>query len=95
MLRPEQLQIKLAAGDADTAARVLEVQYLGHDALARLRVDDASAPVLLARIPGELRLKVGQAVWIEVTSAGRAWPATGEPAPVGDDPHPPENAGRR
>ena len=29
MLRPEQLQIKLAAGDADTAARVLEVQYLG------------------------------------------------------------------
>jgi iron(III) transport system ATP-binding protein len=95
MLRPEQLQIKLAAGDADTAARVLEVQYLGHDALAHLRVDDASAPVLLARIPGQLRLEAGQAVWIEVTSAGRAWPATGERAPVGDDPHPPENAGRR
>ncbi|MFZ1993319.1 MAG: ABC transporter ATP-binding protein, partial [Solirubrobacteraceae bacterium] len=77
MLRPEQLQIKLVAGRAGTAARVLEVQYLGHDALARLRVNDASAPVLLARIPGELRLDPGQAVWIEVTSAGRAWPATG------------------
>ena len=76
MLRPEQLQIKLVAGDADTAARVLEVQYLGHDALAHLRVDDASAPVLLARIPGELRLEPGQAVWIEVTSAGHAWPAS-------------------
>ncbi|HEY6522224.1 MAG TPA: ABC transporter ATP-binding protein [Solirubrobacteraceae bacterium] len=79
MLRPEQLGVRLAAGNAgkaDTAARVLEVQYLGHDALAHLRVDDASAPVLLARIPGELRLEAGQAVWIEVTSAGRAWPAS-------------------
>jgi iron(III) transport system ATP-binding protein len=76
MLRPEQLQIKLVAGGADIAARVLEVQYLGHDALAHLRVDDASAPVLLARIPGELRLEAGQSVWIEVTSAGRAWPAS-------------------
>jgi iron(III) transport system ATP-binding protein len=76
MLRPEQLQIKLVAGGADTAARVLEVQYLGHDALAHLRVDDAAAPVLLARIPGDLRLEPGQAVWIEVTSAGRAWPAS-------------------
>jgi iron(III) transport system ATP-binding protein len=77
MLRPEQLEVKLVAGDGDgnTAARVLEVQYLGHDALAHLRVDDVSAPVLLARIPGELRLEPGQAVWIEVTSAGRAWPA--------------------
>ncbi|HEX3975796.1 MAG TPA: ABC transporter ATP-binding protein [Solirubrobacteraceae bacterium] len=88
MLRPEQLQIKLVAGDADTAARILEVQYLGHDALAHLRVDDSSAPVLLARIPGELRLEAGQAVWIAVTSAGRAWPARTEPAPApgGDDP---------
>jgi iron(III) transport system ATP-binding protein len=76
MLRPEQLQIKLVAGGADTAARVLEVQYLGHDALAHLRVDDAAAPVLLARIPGDLRLEPGQSVWIEVTSAGRAWPAS-------------------
>jgi iron(III) transport system ATP-binding protein len=94
MLRPEQLQIKLAAGDADTAARVLEVQYLGHDALAHLRVDDASAPVLLARIPGELRLEAGQTVWIAVTSAGRAWPERTEHE-RGDDPAPPGTAARR
>ena len=75
MLRPEQLRITLVAGDARTTARVLEVQYLGHDALAHLRLDDASAPVLLARIPGELSLQAGQAVWIDVTGAGRAWPA--------------------
>ena len=92
MLRPEQLQIKLVAGDADTAARVLEVQYLGHDALAQLRVDEASAPVLLARIPGELRLEPGQAVWIEVTSAGRAWPVAADGAPAGGHPGTP---GRR
>jgi iron(III) transport system ATP-binding protein len=89
MLRPEQLQIKLVAGDADIAARVLEVQYLGHDALAHLRVDDATAPVLLARIPGELRLQPGQAVWIAVTSAGRAWPARTGGAAEGDDPRTP------
>jgi iron(III) transport system ATP-binding protein len=86
MLRPEQLQIKLVAGDGDTAARVLEVQYLGHDALAHLRVDGAPAPVLLARIPGELRLEPGQAVWIEVTSAGRAWPVAAEAAGGGGHP---------
>jgi iron(III) transport system ATP-binding protein len=86
MLRPEQLEIKLVAGDGDgdTAARVLEVQYLGHDAIAHLRVDDVSAPVVLARIPGELRLEPGQAVWIKVTSAGRAWPAAAEHAGADD-----------
>jgi iron(III) transport system ATP-binding protein len=76
MLRPEQLEVKLVGARAETTARVLEVQYLGHDALAHLRVDDASAPVLLARIPGQLRLEPGQAVWVEVTSPGRAWPAS-------------------
>ncbi|MGH2895431.1 MAG: ABC transporter ATP-binding protein, partial [Solirubrobacteraceae bacterium] len=92
MLRPEQLEIKLVAGDGDTAAQVLEVQYLGHDALAHLHLDDTSAPVLLARIPGELWLEPGQAVWIEVTSAGRAWPAADADGPAGDGPRPPRLA---
>jgi iron(III) transport system ATP-binding protein len=76
MLRPEQLEVRLAAsGATETAARVLEVQYLGHDALAHVRVEQHGTPVLLARIPGELRLEPGQAVWIAVTGPGRAWPA--------------------
>jgi ABC-type sugar transport system ATPase subunit len=78
MLRPEQLEVRLTAGTAgtaETAARVLEVQYLGHDALAHVRVEEDGTPVLLARIPGELRLEPGQAVWIAVTGPGRAWPA--------------------
>ena len=78
MLRPEQLEVRLTAGAAaaQTAARVLEVQYLGHDALAHVRVEQDGTPVLLARIPGELRLEPGQAVWIAVTGPGRAWPAS-------------------
>jgi iron(III) transport system ATP-binding protein len=76
MLRPEQLEIRLTAGAAQTAASVLEVQYLGHDALAHVRVEQDGIPVLLARIPGELRLEPGQAVWIAVTGPGRAWPAS-------------------
>ncbi len=75
MLRPEQLTLGLAAGAGGTEARVVEVQYHGHDALARLRVASDGAPVLLARIPGELVLEPGQAVWIGVTGPGRAWPA--------------------
>jgi iron(III) transport system ATP-binding protein len=75
MLRPEQLEIRLVPDDTKTEARVVEVQYLGHDALAHVRVADPVAPLLLARIPGELQLEPGQAVWIGVTSAGRAWPA--------------------
>ena len=74
MLRPEQLTLALAAGNSHTEARVLEVQYHGHDALARLRIGDDGTPVLLARIPGALVLEPGQAVWIGVTGPGRAWP---------------------
>ena len=66
MLRPEQLELRLAArgADTDTAAEVLEVQYLGHDALAHLRVhgdgevgvDRGERPgTRLARAPGECR----------------------------------------
>jgi iron(III) transport system ATP-binding protein len=80
MLRPEQLELRLVAGAADTAAQVLEVQYLGHDALAHLRVDGngdvGGCRVLLARIPGELTLEPGQSVWIAVSGPGRAWPAS-------------------
>ena len=74
LLRPEQLQISLGPGESGTAAEVVEVQYHGHDALAHLRINGDSAPMLLARIPGELELEPGQPVWVAVTSAGRAWP---------------------
>jgi iron(III) transport system ATP-binding protein len=74
LLRPEQLLVSLSERAATTPAVVVEVQYHGHDALAHLRVDHADAPVLLARIPGELELEPGQPVWIEVAGFGIIWP---------------------
>jgi iron(III) transport system ATP-binding protein len=75
LLRPEQLVLSLAESSQGTAASVVEVQYQGHDALAHLRVGERGERPLLARIPGELELEVGQPVWIEVVGHGRAWPA--------------------
>ncbi|HEY8626435.1 MAG TPA: ABC transporter ATP-binding protein [Solirubrobacteraceae bacterium] len=74
LLRPEQLVIRLSAAEQATPATVVEVQYQGHDALAHLRLSGASEQPLLARIPGDLELEPGQAVWIEVTGPGRVWP---------------------
>jgi iron(III) transport system ATP-binding protein len=73
LLRPEQLRVSLTEHDATTPAVVVEVQYYGHDALAHLRVDHSDVPVLLARIPGDLELEPGQAVWIEVAGLGIVW----------------------
>jgi iron(III) transport system ATP-binding protein len=74
LLRPEQLALRSAPGPRLTAASVVEVRYHGHDALARVCLHAAApAPVLLARIPGERAPAPGQAVWIEVLGAGRAW----------------------
>jgi iron(III) transport system ATP-binding protein len=74
LLRPEQLVIRLSATELGTPAAVIEVQYQGHDALAHVRVSGSDSQALLARIPGELELEPGQAVWIEVIGLGRAWP---------------------
>jgi iron(III) transport system ATP-binding protein len=74
LLRPEQLVVRLSATEQATPATVVEVEYQGHDALARLRLTGGSEQPLLARIPGELELEAGQAVWIDVAGPGRAWP---------------------
>jgi iron(III) transport system ATP-binding protein len=62
LLRPEQLVVSAATSESATRATVLEVQYHGHDAMARLDIGAVSGPPLLARIPGALRLEPGQAV---------------------------------
>jgi iron(III) transport system ATP-binding protein len=74
LLRPEQLVIRLGATEQATPAAVVEVQYQGHDSLARVRLSEREEQDLLARIPGELELEAGQRVWIEVIGVGRAWP---------------------
>jgi iron(III) transport system ATP-binding protein len=76
LLRPEQLVVSVVATDSATPARVIEVQYHGHDAMAQLQMEAVTGQPLLARIPGELRLKPGQSVWVKVSGRGRAWPET-------------------
>jgi iron(III) transport system ATP-binding protein len=85
LVRPEQLVLRLTPSpDPAPRGTVIEVQYHGHDALARVRLiapeipgheRDVESRPLLARIPGALELEAGQEVWIEVSGPARAWPA--------------------
>jgi iron(III) transport system ATP-binding protein len=79
LLRPEQLVVSVRATDSATPGMVIEVQYHGHDAMARLQVEAVAGPPLLARIPGDLRLEPGQPVWITVSGQARAWPELHSP----------------
>ena len=74
MLRPEQLEVHLDDPGASTPAEVVELQYYGHDALARVRLS-AGGDVLLVRVSGELEIERGQRVWVKVLGSGTAWPA--------------------
>jgi iron(III) transport system ATP-binding protein len=89
LLRPEQLLLYRQPVERAPRGAVIEVQYHGHDALARVRLrgdEDRgtppghAGPILLARVPGDLELEPGQEVWIEVTGPGRAW---SDPPPDG------------
>ncbi len=73
LVRPEQLTLHLQAQPGAAQAAVAEVQYHGYDALARVRL--AAGEMVLARIPGDLRLAAGQQVWVAVAGAAHAWPA--------------------
>jgi iron(III) transport system ATP-binding protein len=74
MLRPEQLMLRPEPRDGLTEAVLAEVEYYGHDALARIRLSAGDGQLLLARIPGALALEPGQTVWVEVDGLARAWP---------------------
>jgi iron(III) transport system ATP-binding protein len=73
LLRPEQLVLHPDEHAGGAAAEIVEVQYQGHDALARLRLSDNGRETLLARVPGDIVLAPGQRVWVEVVGFGRAW----------------------
>ncbi len=75
LLRPEQLVVRVAADGASAHGAVSDVEYHGHDALARIDLVDTPGEHVLARVPGDLTLTIGENVWIEVTGAGLVWPA--------------------
>jgi ABC-type sugar transport system ATPase subunit len=73
-VRPEAVRV-LEAAPADTAApraRVLHVEYLGHETLAHLALADATAagvPALVARLADGRRLAPGDAVSFAIAPA--------------------------
>jgi iron(III) transport system ATP-binding protein len=77
LLRPEQLLVHIRPRAGATRAVVQALEYQGHDALARLLPDGPGGGPLIARIPGELEVTVGEPVWLEIVGPGRAWPRAG------------------
>jgi iron(III) transport system ATP-binding protein len=79
LLRPEQLLLHDAPIDGAARATVVDVQYHGHDALVSISLDLPAQERLVARVPGEQELILGQSVWVRVAGRGRAWPIEGGP----------------
>jgi iron(III) transport system ATP-binding protein len=73
LLRPEQLAVHFEDPGGAVLGEVVEVEYYGHDALARVRLPGQEQD-LLARLSGEIEIERGQRVWIRVVGAGTAWP---------------------
>jgi iron(III) transport system ATP-binding protein len=85
MLRPEQLNVRLAA---DGAAIVERVHYFGHDRLLNL-VWPGSGLRVHARVPGQLDCETGERVDIVVDGGALAFPTTAVNDTVRDSwPHP-------
>jgi iron(III) transport system ATP-binding protein len=71
MVRPEQLVIAAAGGDAP--CEVVDQEFYGHDAIVRLRVvDDNDAP-LVVRIRGDADFARGAKVTVKVVGPVTAW----------------------
>jgi iron(III) transport system ATP-binding protein len=75
LLRPEQLLVRTAEDAGATHGAVTDVEYHGHDALARIDLADTPGEHVLARVPGDLALVIGENVCVQVTGAGLVWPA--------------------
>ncbi len=73
LIRPEQLVLHREAIDHAASAIVFEIQYHGHDALARVRLEGNGGHALVARVPGALDLSPGDQVWIGVVGPGIVW----------------------
>ena len=72
LLRPEQLSVHLAPATSAAPATVDDVTFFGHDALARVHLDEADETVLV-RVGGDVPLRAGQHVWVTVTGTARVF----------------------
>ncbi|HEX6688510.1 MAG TPA: ABC transporter ATP-binding protein [Solirubrobacterales bacterium] len=77
MLRPEQIVCQesgSAAGAEMARGRVLSIAFYGHDATARIALDDPDQPEIVARAAGHLLPRVGKEVAIGVEGTALAYP---------------------
>jgi iron(III) transport system ATP-binding protein len=92
LVRPEQLRVVAGSGSGPgergerrgVAARVVEVDFHGHDAVVRVVVDAGAASPLIARVAGEVSLAAGAPVTLTVDGPVHCWPRP--PAGIGHGP---------
>ena len=75
LVRPEQLALVEQVGARPPDARVVSVQFHGHDALVTIRLATPADDLLIARVPGEQELIPDQPVWVRVIGKARVFPA--------------------
>ncbi len=76
MLRPEQILCR-EPRDGAPHGRVLATQFFGHDATARVSLDDPRCPEILARAAGHSLPSVGDEVSLSVEGTALAYPNRG------------------
>ena len=79
MLRPEQIlcQGRLRDGSEGPHGRVLSTAFYGHDATARIALEDPDRREIVARAAGHLLPQTGEEVAIAIEGTALAYPARG------------------
>jgi iron(III) transport system ATP-binding protein len=80
MLRPEQIlcqEPSAAPGAKGPRGRVLSTAFYGHDATARIALDDPDRREIVARAAGHQLPRVGEEVTVAVEGTALAYPARG------------------
>lgn len=73
MLRPELIALSTTPVDPGVEGAVLEVDFYGHDHVAKVRVAGLGTPVLI-RLARFVTVEPGQPVWLTPTSPGMIYP---------------------
>ncbi len=77
LVRPEQIELHRAAGEAaaSLAGRVVSCGYFGHDAVVQVQPQqDGHGPVIVVRTIGGNLLPIGSQVWLRAHGPVIAWP---------------------
>ncbi len=74
MLRPEQILCGDPAATDGPRGRVIATHFYGHDATARIALDDPGCPEILARAAGHRAPRVGEQVAVVVQGTALAYP---------------------